>query len=218
MNKAVIGTFSDSTSASRAINDLKAYGFGGETVSQVLREELMPGQRLPGPRVMPGMEVVKGLVVGAIIGAILGAIAYWVLKMTLTWPLGYGLTNPLLTTIVSLGIVGAVCGLIEGCIAAAALAAARHHLMMRRRADAMVTVYTDDAHTASAERILREAGAWDVRRGASSVSDEFRTVESVQPETYGERTVVTREPVVSPAGTRDEAGTTTSAPDGGAVG
>lgn len=199
MNKAVIGIFPDNMSASRAINDLKAYGFRGESIGQVLREDLMRGQRLPGPRIMPAMELLKGLVIGAISGAIMGGIADWFLGMRLTWPY-FGSAQPLMAAVITFAAVGAIAAILESLAAAGPLASARRALLQRQRGDAVVTVHTDETHAAKASDILRAAGAWDVRRGASSVSDEFRTTESVMPETYGSTTVVQREPVTSPVG------------------
>jgi len=197
MNKAVVGVFADHIAASRAINDLKAYGFSGETISQVLREDLVRGEKLPGPRIMPAMEILKGLVIGAIAGAIMGGIADWLLGMSLTWP-SFGFANPLYSAIFTLAIVGAICGFIEGLAAVGPLARARRVLMMRHRGDAVVTVHTDETHAVRAADLLRAAGAYDVRRGASSVADEFRTTEAVQPETYGTMPLVQREPVETP--------------------
>jgi len=91
-----------------------------------------------------------------------------------------------------------MCGTLESLAAVGPLAAARHAMMMRHRGDAVVTVHTDETHAAKAGDILRAAGATDVRRGASSVADEFRTMESVQPETYGTTPVVQREPIEMP--------------------
>jgi hypothetical protein len=195
MNKAVIGVFADNVSASRAINDLKANGFGGEHVGQLLREDLPRGHRLPGPDIAPAMEFVKGLISGAIVGAILGAAGYYFGGMSLTWPM-LGFTSPLLTCIVTLAIVGAVAGIVEGLLAMGPLTRARRALAMRYQGDSLVTVHTDETHAGRAADILRSAGALDVRRGASSVMDEFRTDESVQPEAYASAPVVQREPVV----------------------
>ena len=202
MNKAVVGNFADNISASRAINDLKAFGFGGETINQVLREDLTPGEVLPGPRIMPAMEILKGLVIGAVAGGILGALADSFLGMSLTWP-SFGFSSPLYSAIFTMAAVGAICGILEGLAAVGPLAAARRSMMMRRRGDAVVTVHTDETHAVRAADILRAAGAMDVRRGASSVADEFRTVESVQPETYGTTPVVQRDPVELPLATGD---------------
>jgi len=184
MNKAVIGTFSDSVAASRAINDLKASGFPGETISHVMREDVARGRRLPGPKLMPGMEPLKGLVVGAIVGAIIGGVA-WFFGLSLTWPTVFSAAPPLVTAIILVACAGAICGLIEGCFAAAPLARARRALDMRHRGDATVAVHTDEGHINQAGDIMTKAGAWDVRRGAGSIMDEYRTVETVQPEAYG---------------------------------
>jgi hypothetical protein len=213
MNKAVVGVFADNISASRAINDLKAYGFGGETINQVLREDLARGERLHGPRIMPAMEILKGLVIGAIAGGILGAIADWFLGMRLTWP-SFGFASPLYSAIFTMAAIGAICGILEGLAAVGPLVAARRTLLLRHRGDAVVTVHTDETHAVRAGDILRAAGAVDVRRGASSVADEFRTVESVQPETYGTTPVVQREPVELPLATGD----IMDSPSGGTVG
>jgi len=212
MNKAVIGAFADSVSASRAVNDLKASGFGGESISEVLREDIGRGQRLPGPRVFPGLEPLKGLITGAIVGGILGCLANWVWGISLTWP-SLSLTDPLLSTVTTFGVVGGVAGLLEGCAAAGPLTRARRWLRLRHRGDALVTVHTDETHATRAADILRAAGAMEVRRGASSVSDEFRTGETVQPETYGTTPIVQREPVGAPEGSQVDAETT-----GGTVG
>ena len=198
MNKAVVGVFADNISASRAINDLKAYGFGGETITQVLRDDLTHGQRLPGPRILPGMEIVKGLIIGAIAGGILGAVADLLLGMSLTWP-SFGVSSPLYSAIFAMAAIGAVCGILEGLAAVGPLVAARRALTLRHRGDALVTVHTDETHATRAGDILRTAGATDVRRGASSVTDEFRTVEAVRPETYGTTPVVQRESVEAPS-------------------
>jgi hypothetical protein len=197
VNKAVTGVFADSVSASRAINDLKAAGFGGETISQVLREDLPRGQRMHGPRIMPALEPLKGLIIGAIVGGILGGLANWIWGIALTWP-SLGLADPLLATVVTLAVVGALAGLIEGLFAMGPLARARGALMLRHRGDALVSVHTDESHAGRAAEIMRAAGAFEVRRGASSVPDEFRTAETVAPETYGEAPVIQREPVGSP--------------------
>jgi hypothetical protein len=197
MNKAVVGVFADNISASRAINDLKAFGFGGETINQVLREDLVRGERLPGPRIMPAMEIVKGLIIGILAGAVVGAIAGWFLGMSLTWP-SFGFSSPLYSAILTFAFVGGICGILEGLAAVGPLAAAHRAMLMRHRGDAIVTVHTDETHAVRAGDILRTAGAMDVRRGASSMADEFRTVESVQPETYGSTPVVQREPVEMP--------------------
>lgn len=215
MNKAVIGIFPDNVSAARAINDLKAYGFGGETISEVLREDVLPGAHLPGRQMSPAMEILKGLVIGAVAGAIIGAVAYYVLSMTLAWPASYGLTSPLLAAVVTMAIVGAICGLLEGLAAMAPMAAARRDLLRHGRGDALVAVSTDEAHAPAAGDLLRAAGAIELRRGACSVMDEFRTVENVQPETYGRAEVVNREPVEAPMASGEVAGTT---PEGGAIG
>ncbi|HLG71227.1 MAG TPA: hypothetical protein VK009_12445 [Chloroflexota bacterium] len=197
MNKAVIGVFADNVSASRAINDLKANGFGGEHIGQILREDLPRGHRLPGPSIAPGMEIIKGLVSGAIVGAILGAAGYYFGGMSVTLP-SFGLSSPLLTCIVVMAIVGAVAGIIEGLLAMGPLVRASRALGMRYHGDSMVTCYTDETHAARASDILRAAGAIDVRRGASSVMDEFRTEETVQPEAYASTPpVVQREAVVA---------------------
>jgi len=223
MNKAVIGVFGDNVSASRAINDLKAYGFGGETISQVLREDLTRGESLPGPRILPAMEIIKGLIIGAIAGGILGAIADWFLGMSLTWP-SFGFTNPLLSAIFTGAAIGAIAGILEGLAAIGPLVGARRALTMRHRGDAVVTVHTDETHSNRAADILRAAGASDVRRGASSVTDEFRTVEAVQPETYGSTPVVEREVVSAPVAGRDEGRASTvgsegrEPPTGGTIG
>ncbi|HVA24804.1 MAG TPA: hypothetical protein VMW62_10450 [Chloroflexota bacterium] len=214
MNKAVVGVFADNISASRAINDLKAFGFGGETINQVLREDLTRGQRLPGPRIVPAMEVLKGLIVGIVAGAIFGAIAAWFLGMALTWP-SFGFASPPYSAILTFAAVGAICGMLEGLAAVGPLAAARRALLMRHRGDAVVTVHTDETHAVRAADILRAAGASDVRRGASSVAEEFRTVESVQPEMYGTTNVIQREPVDAPAATGEVMGTP---PGGGNLG
>lgn len=201
MNKAVIGVFPDNMSASRAINDLKAFGFQGENISQILREDLTRGQRLPGPRILPAMEMIKGLVIGAIFGAIMGAIADWFLGMSLTWP-SFGFTSPLISAVFTFAVVGAIVGILEGIAALGPLASARRTLMTRHRGDASVTVHTDETHANKAADILTAAGAWDVRRGAGSSADEFRTAESVQPEAYGAAVpVVTRDEVSAPAAT-----------------
>ncbi|HEU0169698.1 MAG TPA: hypothetical protein VFS62_18135 [Chloroflexota bacterium] len=198
MNKAVVGTFPDSVSASRAINDLKASGFPGETINHVVREDMARDRRLPGPNLMPGMELLKGLIVGAVVGAIIGGVA-WFFGFTAAWPAMLAATSALYSTVILMAIAGAICGLIEGCFAAAPLARARRALMMRSRADAMVSVHTDEAHISQAGDIMSKAGAWDVRRGAGSVMDEYRTVDTVQPETYGTTQLVTREEVSAPA-------------------
>ncbi|MFI5267532.1 MAG: hypothetical protein ACHQ7M_09170 [Chloroflexota bacterium] len=202
MNKAVVGIFADNISASRAINDLKAYGFGGETINQVLREDLTHDEPLAGPRIVPAMEILKGLIIGVIVGGVVGAIANWFLGMSLTWP-SFGLSSPLYSAIFTMAAVDAVCGILEGLAAVGPLVAARRAIMMRRRGDAVVTVHTDETHAVRAADILRAAGATDVRRGASSVADEFRTVESVQPEAYGTMPVAQREPVELPLATGD---------------
>ncbi|MBV8085783.1 MAG: hypothetical protein JO247_13320 [Chloroflexi bacterium] len=217
VNKAIVGVFPDKTSAARAINDLKAYGFGGETMHQTLRMDMLPGTDYPGRHLMPGMEVLKGLVIGAIVGGVLGGVANYFLNMVVSWPTTYGSYGPLLTAVITMAIVGAVCGLLEGCAAAGPLSKARRHLQMHTRGDAIVSVSTDEAHAASADEIMRGAGAVDVRRGAGSVDDEFRTVEHVQPETYGTTQVVTREPVEAPSSEVTSAPATTT-PDGGAIG
>jgi len=215
MNKAVIGTFPDSVSASRAINDLKASGFPGETISHVMREDMARGRRLPGPNLMPGMELLKGLIVGLIVGGIIGGVA-WFFGFTAAWPSMFTATSALYSTVVLMAIGGAICGLIEGCFAAAPLARARRALMMRHRGDAVVAVHTDEAHVTQAGDIMSKAGAWDVRRGAGSVMDEYRTAETIQPEAYGTTQVVTREDVSAP----ETAGEPMAAnrPDGAALG
>lgn len=210
MNKAVVGVFADNVSASRAINDLKAYGFGGETISQVLREDLVRGERLPGPRIMPAMEILKGLVIGALAGAVLGALADWFLGMSLTWP-SFGFSSRLLSAIFTMAAVGAVCGILEGLAAVGPLVTARRAMLLRHRGDAMVAVHTDETHAVRASDIMRAAGAVDVRRGAGSIADEFRTTEAVQPETYGTVPVVQRESVEAPA----VSGDVMEAPSGG---
>jgi hypothetical protein len=211
MNKAVIGVFGDHLSASRAINDLKAYGFGGETITQVLREDLLRGERLPGPRIMPAMEILKGLVIGIVAGGILGALAYYLLDVTVGMS-AYGLSSPLYAAVALGLVIGGICGLLEGLAAMGPLMRACRALDTRRRGDAVVTVHTDETHSNKAADILRSAGAIDVRRGASSIADEFRTSEAVQPEVYGTTPVVQREPVTAPGEAIDA--TTT----GGAVG
>jgi hypothetical protein len=200
MNKAVVGVFADNVSASRAINDLKAYGFGGETINQVLREDLTRGERLPGPRILPAMEILKGLIIGALAGAVLGAIADWFLGMRLTWP-SFGFGSPLLSAIFTMAAIGAVCGILEGLAAIPALVGARRTMLLRHRGDATVTVHTDETHALRASDIMRAAGAIDVRRGAGSVSEEFRTTEDVRPEAYGTTPVVQREGVEAPEAT-----------------
>ena len=215
MNKAVIGTFGDNVSASRAVNDLKAFGFGGETIHQVLREDLPRGQRLSGPRITPAMEPLKGLVIGVIAGAILGVIGYLLLGMNYTWP-SLGLTDPLFSAIFTGAVGCAVTGLLVGLAAVGPLAAAERALTMRHRGDAVVTVHTDETHVNRASDILHSAGALDVRRGASSVADEFRTVESVQPESYGATPVIQREVVAAPTTTNEVMDTPTGA--GGTIG
>ena len=214
MNKAVVGVFADNISATRAINDLKAYGFGGETITQVLRDDLAHGQRLPGPNVMPAMEIFKGLIIGAIVGGILGAVADLLLGMSLTWP-SFGVSSPLYSAIITMAAVGAISGILEGLAAVGPLAAARRALTLRHRGDALVTVHTDETHATRAGDILRAAGATDVRRGASSVTDEFRTVEAVRPETYGTTPVVQRESVEPPSATGEVIETSST---GGTVG
>lgn len=215
MNKAIIGVFADNVAASRAINDLKAYGFGGESISQVLREDLRYGERLKEPQLMPGMEILKGIVSGAIVGAILGGLAYYLFGLSFTLP-SLGLTNPLYAVIIAMAIVGAIAGLIEGLLAMGPLARASRALSLRRRGDSIVTVHTDETHASRAADILHAAGALDVRRGASSVADEFRTGESVRPETYATTPMVQREPVEAPEGSRETM--ETPAGDGGAIG
>jgi len=214
MNKAVIGVFPDNMSASRSINDLKAYGFGGENIGQMLRDDLARGERLDGPRILPAMEVLKGLVVGLVAGGIVGAVAAWYFGMRLTWPT-FGLTDPLLVGIFTLAIAGAIGGILEGLFATAPLAAARRALMLRHRGDAVVTVDTDETHAARAADIMRAAGGRDIRRGASSVMDEFRTTEAVQPEIFGSTPVVQRESVEAPAASGE---VVESQADGGAIG
>ncbi|MBV8084040.1 MAG: hypothetical protein JO247_04410 [Chloroflexi bacterium] len=214
MNKAVVGTFPDSVSASRAINDLKASGFPGETISHVMREDMARGRRLPGPNLMPGMELLKGLIVGLIVGGIIGGVA-WFFGFTAAWPSMFSATSALYSTVILIAIAGAICGLIEGCFAAAPLARARRALVIRSRGDALVAVHTDEAHATQAGDIMSKAGAWDVRRGAGSVMDEYRTVETVQPETYGTTQLVTREEVSAP-GPVDEP-VSPNRPDNGAA-
>jgi hypothetical protein len=97
----------------------------------------------------------------------------------------------------------------------APLAAARGELMRLGRGDAIVAVSTDEGHATAADDLLHHAGATDVRRGACSAIEEFRTVENVRPETYGETTVVTREPVEAPMASGEVSG---SRLDGGAIG
>jgi hypothetical protein len=216
LHKAVIGVFGDNVSASRAINDLKAFGFGGESINQMLREDLTRGERLPGPRIVPAMEILKGLVIGALAGALVGALANWFLGMSLTWP-SFGFTNSLYSAIFTGAVIGAIAGILEGLAALGPLVAARRALTMRHRGDAAVTVHTDETHANRAADILRSAGASDVRRGASSLPDEFRTVESVQPETYGTTPVVQREVVSAPAAASGEVDVMDK-PAGGTVG
>lgn len=220
MDKAVIGVFTDNAGASRAVNDLKASGFGGENVHQILRDDFMRDERLPGPRVMPGMEIIKGIIFGAIAGAILGVVAYKLLGMAMSWPYtlpSLGVSQTAEWAVVSMAVVGAVAGLIEGLLAMGPLAAADHALRMHRRGDAIVAVHTDETHSARASDILRAAGARDVRRGASSVPGEFQTLQTVQPETYGRPTMVQREPVGAPVGEAESEVAETPA-DGGAIG
>jgi len=118
---------------------------------------------------------------------------------------------------IAMAIVGGIAGILEGIAAAGALASARRALMLHQRGDAVVTVHTDEAHAPKAMDLLKSAGATDVRRGASSVSDEFRTGEEVQPETYGTAPVVQREPVEAPTGAVTTT-TTTVENDGGTIG
>src|SRR5579883_2314153 len=129
MNKAVIGTFPDSVAASRAINDLKANGFPGETISHVMREDIARGRRLPGPTIVPGIELLKGATVGIIAGGVMGGIA-WFFGFSATWPSLFTMGSPLYTTIILLAIAGGICGLLEGCLASVPLARARRALMM----------------------------------------------------------------------------------------
>ncbi len=185
MNKAVIGVFPDSTAALWAIDNLKAHGLGGENVIELMREDMPPAARLPEPGVAPAVELFKGLMIGLIVGGILGAIANQGVGLTLTWP-GITFGTPLLDAVVSFAIVGAIAGLLEGLAAAAALGGARRALGLRRRGDAILAVSTDEAHAGEAAELLRADGAWDVRRGARSVPDEFRTVQTVEPEPYGQ--------------------------------
>jgi hypothetical protein len=218
MDKAVIGVFADNSSASRAMNDLKANGFGGENLHQTLRDDVIRGEHLPGHRVLPGMEILKGIVFGAIAGAILGAIAYKLLGMSMTWPYtlpSVGFSQAAEWSVVSMAVVGAVCGLVEGLLAMGPMARASHALGMHRRGDAMIAVHTDETHSGRAVEIMRAAGAWDVRRGASSVPGEFQTLQTVEPETYGRPVTVQREAVEAPAGTTEPVIGET---DGGAVG
>lgn len=220
MDKAVIGVFADNAGASRALNDLKANGFGGENVHQMLRDDLMRDERVPGPRVMPGMEIIKGIIFGAIAGAILGAVAYKLLGMSMSWPYALpsvGVSQAAEWAVVSMAVVGAIAGLIEGLLAMGPLAAAGHALHMHRRGDALVAVHTDETHSARASDIMRMAGARDVRRGASSVPGEFQTLQTVQPEAYGSPTMVQRKPVEVPAGSTESEPLETPA-DGGAIG
>jgi hypothetical protein len=218
MNKAVIGVFPDSAAASRAMNDLKANGFGGENLHHMLRDDAAPDGRVGHPAVLPGMELVKGIIVGIISGVILGIIAYKLLGMNMSWPYtlpSVGFSQAAEWSVVSLGVVGGVAGLIEGLLAMGPLATAGRALRLHRRGDAIVAVHTDEAHSASAADIMRAAGAWDVRRGAGSVPGEFQTLQTVQPESYGRPATITREPVEAPAGQPEPAGSET---DGGAVG
>ncbi|MHB8621075.1 MAG: hypothetical protein ACYDAG_16140 [Chloroflexota bacterium] len=190
MNKAVVGTFPDSGAAGRAINDLKAQGFGGENISHFLRETA-PRGTLAGPRIFAPGEILRGLVTGVIVGGILGIVADLALGITAVWallPLGV-----LPSTIVIYAVVGGAAGLIEGVLAAGTLSRASQALSQRDHPDATVAVHTDEAHSGRAMDILRAAGAIDVRRGASSIPDEFRTMENVQPESYGQAPVVARE-------------------------
>jgi hypothetical protein len=214
MNKAITGAFPDSVSGARAINDLKASGFAGESISQVVREDAVRGQR-KGPRIFAGLEPLKGLISGAIAGGILGGIASYLFGKSMTWP-SMDLTDPLLATVITFAVVGAICGVLEGLAALGPLARARRALMLSSRGDVIVTVHTDETHSGRAGDIMRAAGAMDVRRGASSVADEFRTAEAVQPEMYGTGPVVRREPVETPAGESETAGTPPST--GGTIG
>jgi|SRR5579862_5502265 len=218
MNKAVIGVFRDSAAANRAINDLKANGFAGEGMHHVLRDDLRRGQKLAGPRLLPVLELLKGIIIGAIAGAIIGAVAYMFLNMSLAWSAWlwprFGLSQPFMDAVWSFGIVGAIAGLLEGVAAAGPVASAKYALDVRNRADASLTVHTDEVHADRAAEIMRADGAVEVRRGASSMADEFRTIETVQPESYGTTPVVQREPVGAPS-SGVEAG---SSPEGGAIG
>jgi hypothetical protein len=143
------------------------------------------------------MELLKGAIIGGIVGGIIGGIA-WFFGFSATWTSLFSMGSTLYETVILLAVAGAICGFVEGCFAAVPLARARRALAMRHRGDAMVTVHTDEAHVTQAGDIMTTAGAWDVRRGAGSVMDEYRTAETVQPEAYGATHVVQREEVSAP--------------------
>lgn len=195
MNKAVIAVFPEVQAAERGINALKAYGYDPATLHELVREDPPRGTHVLGARVSPGAEVLKGLVVGAIIGAILGALASLALGVSVAWP-SLGLDQPLVAAIVACTIVGAIAGLIEGALAASTLGSLRSRVLTRHRGDAIVSVWTDEAHARKTMDLLRDAGAWDVRRGASSLPEEFRTAETICPEPYGVAEVVEAPPTV----------------------
>ncbi|MGH2519790.1 MAG: hypothetical protein ACRDF8_08310, partial [Chloroflexota bacterium] len=149
MNKAVTGTFHNapatkagapivgSLGATRAINDLRAEGFGGDAFA-LLRRERSEGQAFSsGARPLPFLELPKGIAIGAISGAILGAIAYWALGITMAWA-SAGINRPLVLDVVVLAIAGAVAGLLEGVAAMGPLRQAKRALNLLDRADETV--------------------------------------------------------------------------------
>ena len=183
MNKSVIATFTDPQAGQRAINDLKANGFAGETITHVIREKL-PAEAPQGPRPFPAMEVAKDVAIGAVAGAILGALGDWFVGMSLTWPT-YSFNHHLTAAVLTLAVAGAIVGVLNGLAAAGSLEPARRTLLLHRSEDATVVVSTDETHAAQAIDLLRTAGARDVRRGAASVPGEYRMAEGVRPEAYG---------------------------------
>lgn len=200
MNKAVSGVFSDTNSASRAINDLKASGFGGDNISELIRDQAFLSDVRRAHSVWPAMEVPKGIVAGAITGAVVGFLlqTYWGMDLAIA-----GFDYPAsLTAVATFGIVGGVAGLIAGLAAMLALAKARRTLLRHLRPDVVVTVQTDEAHAQQAVDLFRHAGALDVRRGAASMTEEFRAAELVRPEPVevDAGPSVVHEPVQTPEG------------------
>ncbi len=197
MNKAVSGVFADGGSASRAINDLKALGFGGENLSELTREKAWLARLHKAHTVWPALEIPKGILIGALAGGIVGVLAQYVWGIAVSVP---GLDWPLLWIATGAGaIVGVVAGLLEGLAAMVPLHRAKGALSMGLRADAVVIVQTDEGHVQQATEVFLQAGAWDVRRGSASMHEEFRTAEAVLPEP-AEAPATRREPVQAPDG------------------
>jgi uncharacterized protein (TIGR02271 family) len=170
----VVGVFQDPDTARRGISALKETGFAGDAIS-VLSPDRADTKTMAEET---GTHAGGGAATGAVAGGILGGLGGWLVGIGALAIPGVGpfIAAGAFATALGGAAVGAGVGAIAGALVGMGVPEehAKYYEGEVRQGRTLVTVRADDRYD-EAQRILRDAGAYDVENHGGTVSDPARS-------------------------------------------